>query len=131
MNGIGEDLDLSFAVDWLVKNSNFPTFEDFCKDPDRWRNRKDSIFESADQSSQTFKKQVKSHRYSWKDQYLCESLEQIERIAKEEGFTPFDLEMSPHVKPMYGTDQKGKVEIIIQFWPKDEFSSRGGVVMDV
>lgn len=127
---VGQGDNLSVAVDWLVNNSNFPTFSEFIKNPDRWRNRADSIFESADQSSVTFKKNVKKHTYSWKDEYACNSLEQVERIAKEEGLTPLDLEMCPKVRPIHGTDSS-KLEIVIQFWPKEEFKNRGGLVMDV
>ena len=74
------------------------------------------IFESVDSSSMTFKKQLVKQKYFWRDTHACDSLEQVQRICKEEGYSPLDLEMEPkNFTPIDGTLQRGRVEIIVAF----------------
>lgn len=122
------DIDIVDAMPELIK-MGFPTFDQFRKNPDKYRKGREEIFESADQSSITFKNSVKRQVYMWKDQYTCKTLEQLETICKNEGFTPSDLQMRPIVKPVSGTSNQNQVEIVIQFWPKDEFEAKGGKVI--
>jgi len=124
---IQSDIDLELAIDCLIKRG-FPTFDEFCKNPDKYRIAKEELFKSVDSSSQVFRNQIKGQKYIWKGDYPCASLEQVERIAKDEGFTIDQLEMRPGVRPINGTDPNGPMEILIQFWPKDEFKAMGGVV---
>lgn len=105
----------------------FPTFDEFRKNPDKYRNRADQLLESADTSTQSFRKALTKQKYCWRNTYLCDSLEKIERIAKEEGFTVDDLEMQPRVLSTTGTSQ-ATIEIMVHFWPKAEFKAMGGVV---
>lgn len=116
-------------LDWLLTRG-FPTFDEFRKNPDKWRLRPEQLFESADASTQVphFRKLVSTQKWQWKDQFKCDSLEQIERIAKEEGFQVQDLEMEPLVNRIHGTSADNQVEIVVRFWPKSEFKARGGVV---
>lgn len=122
-----EDLTAS-DLKWLIANTGFPTFDEFRKNPDAFRTRADELFVSADGSSKVFRDQVKSHRYMWKDEHLCTSLEQAETIAKNEGYEISDLEMIPTKRFINGTSQDGQVEIVIQFWPKVLVKLMGGVV---
>lgn len=122
------DIELPGIIDYLTQHTNFPTFDEFKKNPDKYRARADELFESVDGSSHTFRKRIKKQSYMWRDQYKCDALENIERICREEGFTPFQLEMEPTVRLLNGTSADGDVEIIVRFWPKDEFRARGGVV---
>jgi len=123
-----QDIDLDEAIHWLTKHTTFPTFDEFRKNPDKWRLRPEELFESADASTQTFRRQLKDQKYYWKDQFDCgDSLEKVERIAKEEGFTIGDLEMQPKARPKNGTSQDD-MEIVIHFWPKVEFKAMGGIV---
>lgn len=127
-NSDQSDIELMDAMSQLVA-MGFPTFDQFKKNPDKWRKRKEEIFESADLSSITFKDSVKRQVYMWRDKYTCKTLEQLETICKSEGYDPLDLQMNPIVKPLNGTSNQGQVEVVIQFWPKDEFEARGGKVI--
>lgn len=122
------DIELDEALPALIA-MGFPTFDQFRKDPDKYRKGKDEVLASADVSSHTFKDQVKRQVYMWRDKYTCKTLEQLETICKSEGFDPKDLQMRPIVKPVNGTSHQGQVEIVIQFWPADEFEARGGKVI--
>lgn len=122
-----QDDTLEDMLEYLVPRG-FPTFDEFKKDPDKYRLRADHLFESADGSTRSFRKQLVTQRYFWKDQYDCgSSLEKVERIAKEEGYGIHQLEMCPKVRSMTGTS-KETVETVVQFWPKAEFKAMGGVV---
>jgi hypothetical protein len=121
------DIDLDECMPWLIAHG-FPTFDEFKRSPDKWRKRPDEILESADSSTLTFRNAVERQRYMWRDQYSFGSLEQIERVCKEEGYSPSDLEMEPIVRPLHGSSREGKVEIVIRFWPKDEWMRKGKVI---
>lgn len=114
--------------DSLIK-VGFPTFDEFRKNPDKYRKGADELFASADASTQNpgMRRKLDSQKYMWRNQYVCSSLEQIERIAKEEGFQANDLEMLPITRKLHGTDEQGDIEIIIQYWPKGEFQAMGRV----
>jgi hypothetical protein len=122
------DIELDEALPALIA-MGFPTFDEFRKNPDKWRKGKNEVLESADTSSITFKDQVKRQVYMWRNQYTCKTLEQLETICKSEGYDPRDLQMRPIVKPISGTSQQGQVEIVIQFWPSGEYEARGGKVI--
>lgn len=106
----------------LIK-MGFPTFDEFKKNPDKWRKRPDEILESADQSTQAFRNDVKTQRYFWEDKYEVDSLEDIERICREEGVNRGDLEMEPIVRQV----NEGKVEVLVRFWAPEKAAEKGMV----
>jgi len=112
----------------LVAHSNFPTFDEFRKNPDKWRRSKDEIWEGIDRGSivQSDKKQI----YYWKDRYVCNSLEQAQRIAQEEGYSGSDLQEEAIRRPRAGSSSSQDTEVVIRLWPKAEFKARGGVVFE-
>lgn len=117
-------------IDWgFLEKIGFPTIDEFKKNPDKYRKGVDELFASADASTQSnsLRKKLDSQKHMWRDQYLCSSLENLERIAKEEGFQANDLEMLPTVRKLHGTDEAGDIEIIIQWWPKGEYQTMGRV----
>lgn len=112
----------------LVK-VGFPTFDEFKKNPDKYRKAADEVFASADASTQVqgMRKKLDSQKYMWRNVYECSSLEQLERIAREEGYEANDLEMLPITRKLHGTDEQGDIEIIVQYWPKGEYQLMGKV----
>jgi hypothetical protein len=114
---------------WLLANG-FPTFDEFKKNPDKYRRRPEEILESADRSTIAFRDRVSKQRYGWRDQYVFDSLEQVQRVIKDEGYSELDLEMEPIVRPLNGSSRDGKVEIIVRFWPKIEWARKGKVITD-
>jgi len=123
-----KDISLEDILAFLIPRG-FPTFDEFRRNPDKYRTRPEEILEHADGSTDIFRKALLTQKYFWRDQVDCgKSLEKIERICKEEGFSLMDLEMQPIVKPQNGTSKDGDVVIEVHFWPKSEFRARGGVV---
>jgi hypothetical protein len=120
--------DFENGLDFITQHCGFPTFDEFKKNPDNWRRGYDDLFKSADESSVVFRKNIKETKYMWKDQFECSSIEQVERIARDEGFVPNDLEMCPKKTAISGMNENAGVSVIIQFWPKGEFRKRGGKV---
>jgi len=92
-----------------------PAFDEFKKDPDKYRKRPDDLFASADASTQTFREVLRKQRYFWKNEYEANSLEEIERICREEGISYDSLNMCPAVVPV----EAGKFDIFVSFWPKE------------
>lgn len=126
---MNEDASLSNALEWLHKNTNFPTLAEFMKNPDKWRVNPDAIFESIQNLNTYFKDRVKQVKYFWRGEYECASLGKIYDIAKNEGCLS-SLEMEPVVEPMDGSSNgpNTRLKVTVNVWPKDEFRARGGVV---
>lgn len=132
---MNQDEEISLPLDAMMSAVGFPTFDEFKKNPDHWREKflghKEEIFQSVESSTQTdfVRKQLTEQRYYWRDQYDCgKSLEKIQRIAREEGYEPWDLEMEPVIRPVHGTSGRGPVEIIVRFWPKVEWAAKGKII---
>lgn len=123
-----EGLTTDEIVTWLVMNSNFPTFDEFKKNPHKWRRAKEEIFEGIDRGSLTTND--KKHIYYWRDQYRCSSLEQAQRIAQEEGYAGSELQEEAIRRPRQGSTSSQDTEVVIRLWPKEEFKRRGGVVFE-
>lgn len=82
-----------------------PTFQEFCRDPDKWRQGGDRLFRSISNGGM-INQFLKSMEYEFMG-YKTKSLEEIERIAKNEGYEIRDLEMLPQFVDV-GRD-KGKL----------------------
>lgn len=121
-----ESMELDDMLAVLIP-AGFPTFDQFKKDPDKYRVAGNHLFESADASTITLRKALSKQKYCWRNEYKCKSLEQLETIAKNEGYSVDDLEMQPKVYSLTGTNQED-IEIVVHFWPKDEFAAMGGIV---
>lgn len=124
--------DLELPMDALMQAVGFPSFDEYKKNPEFWREKflghKEEILAAAEGSTKTFLSAVSTQRYMWRDQYDCgKSLEKLHRICQEEGFSPDQLEMEPIVRPIHGTSRDGQVEILIRFWPKSEWELMGKV----
>lgn len=121
-------MDLEDMLALLVP-MGFPTFDQFKKNPDKYRIGVEQLFESADGSTTMGREKLATQTYYWRDQYDCgTSLEKVERIAKEEGYGIGDLEMQPKVHKLDGTSGEGRRWICVHFWPKAEFKAMGGIV---
>jgi hypothetical protein len=123
------DGEFEDGLQHIIQNCGFPSFDEFKKNPDKWRRGTDDFFKTLDDSSQVFRKAIKETKYFWKDEIECKSLEMLERVAKEEGFHPDQLEMCPKKRSLTGTNELGGVGMYIQVWPKEEFRRLGGKVI--
>lgn len=122
--------DLADAMEFLHKNTSFPTFEEFKANPDKYRARPDELFESIDALNVEWKERVSSVKYYWRGIYECKTLHRIYDIAMNEGYQGSDLEMEPIAEAMDGTSNNHltRVSVRVNVWPKEEFKASGGVV---
>lgn len=122
--------DFAESMEWLHKHTNFPTFEQFKLNPDRYREKSDEIFTSIDQLNIEWKDKVAQVKYFWRGEYECKSLSRLFDIARNEGYSGTDLEMEPIAEAMDGTSNlhDSRVKITVNVWPKKEFKAQGGVV---
>lgn len=129
-SSLDPSLDFDDTMEWLLTKTNFPTFAEFSKNPDKWRANKDELFECIDSLNVNFKDRVHEVKYYWRGKYYCKSLARIYDCAKNEGLHGLELEMEPIVTPMDGTSNlhTSRVKVRVNVWPKDEFRSRGGIV---
>lgn len=123
-------LEFSDSLEWLHKNTNFPTFAQFKLNPDRWRENQNEIFDCIEDLSVGFKDRVHSVKYFWRGKYECKSLGKVFDIARGEGLKGSDLEMEPIAEPMDGSSNNHdtRIQIQVNVWPKNEFRNRGGIV---
>lgn len=94
----------------VLSAAGFPTFDQFRKNPDKWREAADEVLKAVDESTHAFRGLVVKQRYEAFG-YPCDTLEQVERICRDEGVALRDLDMRPQIIPVVG----GKCEIIIGF----------------
>ena len=106
------------TIEDIMENPNAygaPTFEQFRKNPDKWRLPKDHLFLSADRGSDIFK-DVRKHNYYFHREGLptkCRSLEDVEAVCKLEGIKPDELEMK-----VFKETVDGKTEMNVHFRKK-------------
>ena len=96
------------------KAYGLPTFEEFAAKPEKWRQSAERIFEMVDiGSTNGLKNVVAKHEYEILG-YKCNSLEEDERVAKNEGIALASLEIKPEILPQGG----GKCNILVRFTKK-------------
>ena len=103
------------------KKYGAPTFEEFCKNREKFFGRWDDAFVAVDKGSQNLDKIVKGYKYEVIG-VECNSLEQVETRCRDVGI---DLEgRGFDIKPRI-IDLGGRVcEVIVNFVPKQRGSSK-------
>lgn len=87
-----------------------PSFQDFCKDPDRYRFRKDHLLAIADDGSKLegLKKRLGVTRWEI-DGYRFDTPEQVENYCRDEGL---DLNEDVDFKPCLIEGISGKIDLV-------------------
>jgi hypothetical protein len=106
--------------------SGFPTFDEFRKNPDKWRAAATEVFESAQNSfvDPLARSRLSKQKYYWRYSKESFPLEKLEHICKEEGYTPDQVD----ILPMRQTGPTAKDEMIIRFFPRHELKAMGAVL---
>jgi len=99
--------------------AGFPTFDQFAKNPDKYRKRDDDKFAEVDKGGKDINAVVQKHIYEI-DGYRCNSLEEVERVAKNQGIPIETLDYQPEIVPNSGQ----KCDLYIKFVPKWERNKR-------
>lgn len=96
----------------------FVTFDEFKRNPDRWRKRKDRAFASVDRGSKLLGNRVARQTYEVFDGsgvgYKCRSLEDCEQTASYMGYSIDQLVMKPEIVPL---GYNGQCELHIRWFP--------------
>lgn len=96
------------------KAYGMPTFDEFCKSPDSFRLRPDHVLASVDNGAENLKHLIKTQKYEI-DGVKCRTLEEVERVARNEGIDLGKLKMKPELEKTTA----GKLEVIVRFVSKD------------
>jgi len=95
------------------KAYGLPTLEEFAANPEKWRKAADQVLKSVDIGSTTgLKNMVVKQTYEVAG-YKCSTLEEVERVALNEGWSLKNLEIKPNLIPLGG----GKCDVHIVFTP--------------
>ena len=87
-----------------------PTFEQFAENPEILRAKATQVLADADAGSTQLNRLVKKHYY-FIDGYRCNSIEEVERIALNQGYDLSKLQMKPELEK----DTAGKLVVKIAF----------------
>jgi hypothetical protein len=87
-----------------------PTYEEYVRNRSRYQAQTANLFDVADNGTSNLKMVLKGYRYEI-DGYKCDTLEEVERVAKSQGYSEEDLEMLPEVIPLGG----GWCDILVRF----------------
>jgi hypothetical protein len=110
----------------LISEGSFPSFDEFRKNPDKYRERPDALFESIDRSMIVGRKDLARQRIYWRYGKEAFTLGKLERVCKENGYSLKDVDMVPfRISNNTGT---GKDEILVRVFPKSELQTMGVTV---
>lgn len=98
----------------------FCTFDDFRKNPAKWKPDPLQSFTSVEQAGTLFKKNIKKMKYEIEG-YACDTLEAVQMTARQMGYREKDLEYRILIDPLGG----GKVNMVVKFFHKSTFEKRG------
>ena len=95
-----------------------PTLEEFCKNPDRYRFRKDHLLSIADDGSKLegLKKRLGVTRWEI-DGYKFDNPEQVENYCRDEGL---DMTTDVDFKPFLQMGISGKIDLVQRFERKQK-----------
>jgi hypothetical protein len=97
----------------------FPTFDRWEKEREKFISRDDDILASADKGSELLSRSVKRHVYELEG-YRCKNLEEVERVAREQGINLKGLDYRPQLVQAGA----GKYDVIVRFVSKDQRDQR-------
>lgn len=96
-----------------------PTFDEFARNRDKYLGREDDRFSEADAGSKALNKHVQRHVYEIEG-YRCKTLEEVERVARNQGIPLKELDYQPQVVPT----SAGKCDLLVRFVSKTKREAR-------
>lgn len=98
-----------------------PTFDEFRKNREKWLGRDDDTLACVSKGGEAANKKHSKHTYEIEG-YRCKTLEEVERVAREQGIALRSLDFRAIIVPQGA----GRGELLIKFVSKDERSRRDG-----
>lgn len=84
----------------MLRQSGWPSFEEWKKNPEKYRQAKENMFAQVDQGSSLLKN-LKRQKYYFKtiagNKYECQSLNKVAEIAEQEGLQLSELSCHPEL----------------------------------
>lgn len=112
------------GIDDIYENPTdfgLPTFEDFKKNKEKLVGREDDALSSVSRGGEISNRFTQKHVYEIEG-YRCKSLEEVERVAKEQGVPLRSLDFRAMLIPQGA----GKGNLLIKFMSKEEINKRAG-----
>lgn len=97
----------------------FPSFDRWEKEREKYLGKDDEILASADKGSELLSRSVKRHIYELEG-YRCKNLEEVERVAREQGINLKGLDYRPQLVQAGA----GKYDVIVRFVSKTDRQKR-------
>jgi hypothetical protein len=97
----------------------FCSFEDFRKNKEKWKFSADRLFEAVQGAGTAHKQRLKKLRFEING-HRAESLEQVQRIAKEEGLSLETLDIWPEIIDLGGQ----WCDILVKFMSREAVKAR-------
>ena len=112
--------------DLIINPARFgaPTFEEFIRNPDRYRNDSELIFSTADEGSRLLKKMTETQYYYYNWQYKTKKLEEIHKIILNEGYTLDDMDVEPQVQD---GKMQGKIIVHVNYVLKKDIRDKKSI----
>lgn len=120
---------LKWTLDDIFKNPkaysaatgiDVPTFDEYAKNPEKYKGRKDEILVSAEDGPKLLRK-VTGKTYYYVGKYKVDSLEKAEQVAKDMGWDLAEMEYKPNLEKGSG----GKFDVHVHFVLRDNVKTQG------
>lgn len=106
----------------LMKNPDqhgFCTFEQFRKNPDKWRENPEQSLASIEDGGTMFKDRIRKMKYEFEG-YACESVEGVQNLSRQMGFLDKDIVYYP----VPHNHLAGKFDLLIRCFNKATVKGR-------
>lgn len=113
-----KELDAQYLFD-NPEEFGLPTFEQFRRNPEKYIGREDERLEEVDRGGEQIRNVVQRHIYEIEG-YRCKSLEEVERVASQQGIPLRELDYRPEVVPT----SAGKCDLLVRFVNKNTRARR-------
>lgn len=110
----------------FLTSRGFPSFDQFRKNPEKFRLNRYDLFESIEKSMTIDRNDLAKQKMYWRYEKQTVTFGQLLRRIQEEGYKPEDVDVMPYrAKNDSGT---GKDVIYVRVFPKFEIRMMGGVI---
>ena len=100
-----------------------PTFEQFKANRDHYVGREDDIMTKVDRGSELLKSRIKKYKFEVFN-YRCKTLEEAEKVIRNNGFKLSDMEMAPELIPLNSYDCDMLVRFVLKESVKRKLDER-------
>ena len=113
-----KELDAQYLFD-NPQEFGLPTFDQFRRNPEKYMGRDDDRLAEVSRGGEHIRGIVQRHVYEIEG-YRCKTLEEVERIAANQGIPLRELDYRPEVVP----NTAGKCDILVRFVNKNTRAKR-------